>query len=1141
MTLGAQTAMISLFGPTHQYILAEASGTPLDRHCDSLLLGCCLLPKEKGICQDVAALPLSELSDGPAIAGGSVLVIPDIRDNRRFKQSKLADNLSGVRFYAGVPIVSPRGITIGSYCVMDKSPRKTGLDESSVLFMKDMAETVMEHLSMVQSKSRHHQTERMIVGLGSFVEGKATLQGSWLEANEQDTATRQSGEAVEGKLNKRQQDIQDVQDSPESQQLPHRSSAKVSSKPALSNTIRKDPDSEVKPTTTSATHSSSGTDSRLIPNQPNSDQASQQNKATLKSSVSIDDAPEEIVPSAFEKIFSRAANLIRESIEVEGVVFLDARVESFGELDQDEFQKAREAWAHGATTSGDESADSGSPPRPMHPFASGIGNKDITTCRMLGFSTSTSSSIDHGKPGHNYAMGDSLLKALLGRYPHGKIFNYNENGLLSDDSSGGNTSRSSEMNPGSERKKRRRKPHDTQNANALVKVLQGARSIIFLPLWDSHKARWLSGMFIWTKSPERVFTPEIELTYLRAFGNSVMAEIHRFDAEMAEKAKTDLLSNISHELRSPLHGILGTADILSDTAMNMLQQGMVHTIESCGRTLLDTINHLLDFTYMKKFKSDSGEAYANHEKQIDVPGLKPAKLQRNAPNSSERAYGPVQLDSVLEEVAESVFAGHSFYHHPRAQPQKVTNNESSMSISLPTKQVTIILDIQEAEEWAFLTSAGCWRRILMNVFGNALKYTPSGFIYVGLKTAPHNRRMSDSSAGSTASEGLDSQCLVTLTVKDTGQGISAEYLRDGLFTPFSQEDGLAPGSGLGLSIVRQALVSIGGSIEVSSEKGHGTEISIEVPLNVAPEKDKSDGASSNESYREIRKWAQGKTIGLLGFASSLVSPRDITLYKSLEHLCQDWFNLTVKRVSPSADNNDPCDFYMAVQTDLDSPDEEQNQVSDIGSIIDGKDCDVSPLIVICESPEKAHNMFARAANQKRESIIEYISQPCGPRKLAKALSLCILRLDGRDPEANKPTHWVEMPNSSKIPLDVGPRDPPNERMKLGKRPMLDTTGSSEEERLKYDHDDRIKSPTRIAEGAPPSIAAKDTVNDELSVLLVDDNQINLQILVAYAKKEGWNIMTATNGLEAVQTFRAHSGKFAAVIIGMQNSIYFNTF
>jgi hypothetical protein len=429
----------------------------------------------------------------------------------------------------------------------------------------------------------------------------------------------------------------------------------------------------------------------------------------------------------------------------------------------------------------------------------------------------------------------------------------------------------------------------------------------------------------------------------------------------------------------------------------------------------------------------------------------------------------------------------------------------------------------------------------MNVFGNALKYTPSGFIYVGLKTSPHGRQMTDSSADSTASEKQSSQCLVTLTVKDTGRGIGAEYLRNGLFTPFSQEDGLAPGSGLGLSIVHQALVSLDGSIEVTSEKGHGTEILIEVPLNVAPVRDTSDGTSSNEAYRQIRKTTQGKTIGLLGFASSLVSLRDITLYETLERLCRDWFHLAVKRVSIPGDNNDPCDFYMAVQTDIDILGEEQDHSLNVGSIIYEGKCDISPLIFICESPEKAHNMFARAANRKGDHIVEYISQPCGPRKLAKALSLCILRLDGQEPEANNPTHWVEMPDSSKMPLDVGPRDPPSERMKLGKRPRLDAMGSLEKECLKSDFGERIENVLPIVEEASPSIAGKNTVSEGFSVLLVDDNHINLQILVAYVKKEGWDIMTATDGLEAVEIFQAHPGKFAAVIIGMLNSIYTNTF
>jgi response regulator RpfG family c-di-GMP phosphodiesterase len=102
-------------------------------------------------------------------------------------------------------------------------------------------------------------------------------------------------------------------------------------------------------------------------------------------------------------------------------------------------------------------------------------------------------------------------------------------------------------------------------------------------------------------------------------------------------------------------------------------------------------------------------------------------------------------------------------------------------------------------------------------------------------------------------------------------------------------------------------------------------------------------------------------------------------------------------------------------------------------------------------------------------------------------------------------------------------------------------GSLEKECLKSDFGERIENVLPIVEEASPSIAGKNTVSEGFSVLLVDDNHINLQILVAYVKKEGWDIMTATDGLEAVEIFQAHPGKFAAVIIGMLNSIYTNTF
>ncbi|KAL2812897.1 hypothetical protein BDW59DRAFT_36348 [Aspergillus cavernicola] len=1079
MRLGAQRSIISLFGPTHQYILAEATAWPGPDGKDDLRLGCCILPKENGVCTDVGNLPLSQPSDDPAIVGGSVLVLSDPeKSEQHFGKYLLAMSLFGAQFYAGVPIIGRRGNTIGSYCVLDAEPRPSGIGEHEINFMKEMAATILAHLDMMQSRLQNSRAKKMIIGLGSFVEGKNTLRDSWLEAHEQYSRRSQSGETVEGQLNKQQQDLQEAKDHPLSQPLPYRLSRNDSS-----------------------------VDDDNKNNAPDTGR-NETKKITFRSSASDDKMPDESVPHAFQKIFSRAANLIRESIEVEGVAFLDARIESFGGLIGYEARggrAGREARAGDETASSDGSTDS----TPTE--------DDTTTCRTLGSSTSYSSTINNDSrfeptSGQEYAVRESVLKTILNRYPHGKIFNYNANGALSDDSSSGRGSSSSGTEVlGLTRTKRRRKNSLTRDAADLNRVLGGARSIIFLPLWDSHKSRWLAGVLVWTNTPQRVFTAEDELTFLRAFGNSVTAEVHQLDVEMAEKAKANLVSSISHELRSPLHGVLGTADILSDTSMNALQQGMVHTIESCGRTLLDTINHLLDFTYIDKFKKDhkSKHRHGRHAKQLKArENLERASLERESPGRSENGYAAVQLDAVLEEVVESIFAGHSFYHHPRAQPRHMSGAGSPKTVFAPSKQVTIIFDIHEAPGWAFYTQAGCWRRILLNLFSNALKYTHQGFIYLGLSMTKIPRRGSRDSADSLDHNG---RYEVTLTVRDTGQGIGAEFLRNSLFTPFSQEDALAPGSGLGLSIVRKALRSIRGSIEVTSEKGRGTEISIQVPMSPVPAPDSPDGSSSTVSYSLIRDQTQGKTIGLVGFGLPLASERDSTLYDSLRRLCEDWFHLTVKMVSLQGDTAPPCDFYLMVHIDLDGPDAAGNQMLNVGEPIK-----ISPLIVISQSPEVAHNMFARLTAGSQESIIEFISQPCGPHKLAKTLELCIQRLEGRGSNQAAETRWVEIPKSSQLALDLGPRDEPRERMRISKRPIAETIGRKHRDNLNNSSDSGPSLETD-AEKRP-------------AVLLVEDNHLNLQILIAYVKKEGWKCATAKNGLEAVEKFQADPGKYVMVII-----------
>ncbi|KAL2810295.1 hypothetical protein BJX63DRAFT_423143 [Aspergillus granulosus] len=1067
MRLGAERVIISLFGPTHQYILAEATGSPTG---SEIRLGCCILPVGSGVCIEVAELPLSEPSDDPAIAGGA-LVIPDADQSQYIKKHSLVNRLLEARSCAVVPIVTPRGSTIGSYGIFDSQPRRSGLDQSSIDFMKHMAATVMEHLDTLQSKHQNCQAKQMILGLGSFVEGKTTLRDSWLGSQEQEAVTERTGETVERQLNKHEQSPQETEI--QSWRLPH-----LHKKHAAS---------------TNENESSGG----------------QKVKTSYRSSVSGDKIPADSSPAAFQRIFSRAASLIRESIEVEGVLFLDARIISFGGL------VGYDATGERTRSSSEDSTDSGSgdsAPPTQSP------EDDITTCRTLGLSTTEFSTIndhDHHSASDSYLVREVVLKAMMNRYPHGKIFNYTQGGSLSDDSS---TSLGTQGTEGSGKGRRRRHKQDADDLN---KALGGARSIIFLPLWDTHKSRWLSSVLAWTNTPKRVFTAENELAYLRAFGNSVMAEVHRLDVEMAEKAKTNLVTSISHELRSPLHGILGTADILSDTAMNALQQGMVHTIESCGRTLLDTINHLLDFTYIDKFKQDPKLKKKRRRSSTVTgdPGEGRRKLECNLPSSSENAFEDVQLDSVLEEVVESVFAGHSFYHLSRPQNRHPSNADVSEAVRQP-KQVTIIFDIQEAAEWKFFTHAGSWRRILMNVFSNALKYTTQGYIYLRLTATESPRHEKRDSNGSPEP---NDQYLVTLTVKDTGQGIGTKFLRNGLFTAFSQEDTLAPGSGLGLSIVQKALRSLEGSIEVSSEKDRGTEISIQVPLKLASVPDTSDGSSSHAAYSLVRKEADGKTIGLLGFGSSVSSDRDTTLYNSLKRVCEGWFHLTVQTVFLHGDHT-PCDFYLMVHTELDGPDAEGNKPFDLNEL-NG----ISPLIVICQSPETAHNMFARTMTMKRnrDSIIEFISQPCGPRKLAKTLELCMRQLHGEGGHRKEETRWVEVPESSHLPLDIDTRDAPSDRMKISKRPTIDTMGSQDSD----DFCNLVGSPRY----EPTRNEESESEHHEPCALLVEDNAVNLKILTTYVTKEGWSCETASNGLEAVEKFRENPGKFVLVIIGMMDS------
>lgn len=128
-------------------------------------------------------------------------------------------------------------------------------------------------------------------------------------------------------------------------------------------------------------------------------------------------------------------------------------------------------------------------------------------------------------------------------------------------------------------------------AKNLARCLPGAKCALFLPLWDWNKSRWLSGVLVWTRSSFRALGLE-ELHYFKVFGDSLISEVSRIHWATTERSKFDFISSVSHELRSPLHGILASSELLHASSLSPPQEEMVTMIEKSGFTLLDTTNHM---------------------------------------------------------------------------------------------------------------------------------------------------------------------------------------------------------------------------------------------------------------------------------------------------------------------------------------------------------------------------------------------------------------------------------------------------------------------------------------------------------------------------------------------------------------------
>lgn len=195
-------------------------------------------------------------------------------------------------------------------------------------------------------------------------------------------------------------------------------------------------------------------------------------------------------------------------------------------------------------------------------------------------------------------------------------------------------------------------------------------------------------------------------------------------------------------------------------------------------------------------------------------------------------YQNIDIAILCEEVVESVFAGHVFQNVTAQSFDMVpgtrgkmsdagrssSSSESAMTVQHTSHSgVVVILDV-DIQNYYYNTQPGALRRLVMNLLGNALKYTSHGYVYIKLEAA----EMEDFNASTSTPGESVPRSMITLTVADTGKGISAEFLRSKLYTPFAQESSLSSGTGLGLSIVKKIVSLLEGDIRIDSEVGRGT-------------------------------------------------------------------------------------------------------------------------------------------------------------------------------------------------------------------------------------------------------------------------------------------------------------------------------